>query len=187
MRESAYHKEVFLKFTTTRIPGAFVLQMQAHEDHRGYFSRLFCRDEFQQHGLDPNISQINTGLTLKAGTVRGVHFQAAPHADNKYIRCLNGSIYDVCVDLRPDSPTFQQYFAIELSRDNRTMLYLPAGCGHAYQTLVDDSEIMYTTNQPFEPESATGVRYDDPAFAIEWPLKITEISETDRNWPNFKS
>lgn len=175
-----------MKFSETAIAGCFLIELEPRSDERGFFSRMYCADEFRLHGLDPHIAQINTALTIKAGTVRGMHFQIAPHADTKLLRCLNGAVYDVCVDLRPDSPSYCQWVSVELTAGNRHMLFLPAGTAHGYQTLTDNAEIMYTTNRRYAPESATGVRYNDPAFGVQWPLAVTEISDADRNWPDFR-
>lgn len=175
-----------MKFSETAITGCFLIELEPRSDERGFFSRMYCADEFRCYGLDPHIAQINTALTIKTGTVRGMHFQIAPHADTKLLRCLNGAVYDVCVDLRPDSPSYCQWVSVELTAGNRHMLFLPAGTAHGYQTLTDNAEIMYTTNRKYAPESATGVRYNDPAFGVQWPLAVTEISDADRNWPDFR-
>jgi dTDP-4-dehydrorhamnose 3,5-epimerase len=135
--------------------------------------------------LNPTVVQINTAFNLRAGTVRGLHFQAAPYAEAKFIRCTRGAIFDVIVDLRPDSPTRGQWLGEELTADNGAMLYVPEGFAHGYQTLRDDTEMYYTTSALFAPKSAGGVRHDDPAFAIAWPLPVSVISEADRNWPAF--
>ena len=172
-------------FTETKIPGCFVIELETREDDRGFFARLYCEQEFRDHGIDPVVVQINTALTKHTGTIRGMHFQRQPHADTKTVRCLVGSIYDVCVDLRPESVAYCEWVAVELSAANRKMLFLPSGTAHAYQTLTGDSEIMYTTNETYNPESATGVRYNDPTFAVDWPLPVGELSEADLNWPDF--
>lgn len=174
-----------MKFIETEIAGAFIVELERREDERGFFARMFCQTEFNRYGIDPTIAQINTGFSLAAGTLRGLHFQKQPHADNKCVKCLRGAIFDVCVDLRPDSPTLCRHVAIELNDDNRRMLLLPEGCAHGYQTLSDDTEIMYTTNCAYSPDSATGFRYNDPAFDIQWPRTVTEISAADRSWPDF--
>lgn len=175
-----------MKFSETAIAGCFLIELEPRTDERGFFSRMYCADEFRRHGLDPHVAQVNTALTIKAGTVRGMHFQTAPHADTKLLRCLNGAVYDVCVDLRPDSPSYCQWVAVELTAGNRHMLFLPAGTAHGYQTLTDNAEIMYATNRNYAPESATGVRYNDPAFSVQWPLAVTEMSDADRNWQAFR-
>ncbi len=174
-----------MNFTETSIRGAFLIKLEPHEDQRGFFARMFCKDEFEHNGLDTKIVQINTAMSYRTGTIRGMHFQSGEYRDNKFVRCLHGKIYDVCVDLRRDSPTLCQSVAVELSAKNRQMLFLPEGCAHGYQTLTDNTEIIYTTNRHYSPAHATGVRYDDPAFDINWPLPVTEISDADRDWPNF--
>ena len=174
-----------MKFTETAIAGCFLIELEPREDERGFFSRLYCEDEFRAHGIDPTIVQINTAMTRKAGTLRGMHFQTAPHADTKLLRCLKGAIYDVCVDLRPNSPTYCSWVSAELTAANRHMLFLPAGTAHGYQTLTDDAEIMYTTNVKYAPDCATGVRYNDASFGVQWPLDISEISAADLEWPDY--
>jgi len=173
-------------FTKTKIAGCYIIDLELHEDNRGVFARLFCEDEFRSQGLDPSIAQINTAQSLYAGTLRGMHYQTAPHSDTKLVKCLRGAIFDVCLDLRPDSPTFCEWVSVELSDENRRMLFLPAGTAHGYQTISDATEIMYTTNQDYAPQSATGVRYNDKRFKIRWPGEVTSISEADRSWPDYK-
>lgn len=176
-----------MKFIETKIAGAYLIELEPRHDERGFFARAFCQDEYTKHGLDPCIRQMNVSMTLRAGTIRGLHFQRAPAADNKVVRCLRGSVFDVCLDLRPGSETFLQHVSAELSAENRRMLYLPEGCAHGFQTLTDGAEIMYSTNRAYSPEHATGVRFDDPAFALEWPLEVTDISVADRTWPDFET
>ena len=174
-----------MKFSETSIDGAFVVDLDLIEDSRGFFARMFCAEEFTSLGIDPHIEQINTGLSHATGTVRGMHFQQYPHEDCKFVKCLKGSVIDVCLDLRRDSPTYCQHFSIELNDVNRRMLYLPAGCAHGFQTLVDDTEILYTTNVAYAPGSAVGVRHNDPSFDIVWPLPVAGISDADLGWPDF--
>jgi dTDP-4-dehydrorhamnose 3,5-epimerase len=176
-----------MKFTETEILGAFIVELNKIEDQRGFFARMFCAGEFEAHGMDPTIAQINIGRTSAAGTLRGLHYQTEPFADSKLVRCTAGRIHDVCVDLRRDSLTFRQNIAVELSADDHRMLYLPPGCAHGYQALTDDIEIMYTTNMAYAPQNATGVRFDDQAFALDWPMDITKISEADLAWPDFQA
>ncbi len=183
---SAFHEfGCEMRFIETDVAGAFIVELEPREDQRGFFARMFCQQEFAEHGIDPTIAQINTCLSVVAGTLRGLHFQTEPDADNKFVRCLRGAVLDVCLDLRPDSPTFCQHVAVELNDENRRMLYLPEGCAHGYQTLTNDAEILYTTNRRYSPECASGVRYNDPAFEIQWPLAVTEISAADRGWSDF--
>lgn len=175
-----------MRFSETQLKGAYIIDLEHREDHRGFFARAWCQREFEEHGLNPRIVQTNIGFTLKKGGLRGMHFQVAPKQEAKTVRCTTGAIIDVVVDLRPDSATFKQWFGLELSAENRRMLYVPEGCAHGYQTLVDNTEIQYQTSEFYSAEHARGVRYDDPVFGIEWPLPITSISEADRAWPDFR-
>lgn len=176
-----------MNFRETKIAGCYVVELDPIKDERGFFSRLYCEDEFRTNNLEPSIAQVNTGMSVKAGTLRGMHYQAAPSQDTKLVKCLAGAVYDVCLDLREGSPTYCQWFAVDLSAANRKMLYLPAGTAHGYQALTDDAEIMYFTNQRYSPERSTGVRYNDPCFKINWPLAVTAISEADTTWPDFRA
>ena len=173
-------------FTETTLKGAFLIAVRRIEDHRGFFGRAWCRDEFAQHGLNPQMLQLNVGFSHKKGTVRGMHYQDAPHAEAKLIRCTRGAIYDVIVDLRSDSPTRGQWFGVELSAAGATMLYAPEGFAHGYQTLEDDSEMYYMTSALYASGAAKGVRFNDPAFAVQWPLPVSVISEQDQNWPIYR-
>ncbi|ODM32509.1 MULTISPECIES: dTDP-4-dehydrorhamnose 3,5-epimerase [Marinobacter] len=172
-------------FTETEISGSYLIDVKRIGDDRGFFGRLWCEREMEEMGLVSSIKQSNIGVSPLKGTLRGLHYQTAPHQEVKIIRCPRGAIYDVIVDLRPDSPTFKKWFAVELTAENSRMLYVPEGCATGYQTLVDDTEIYYHTSEFYHPESATGVRHDDPAFGIEWPLPIAAISDNDKNWKNF--
>ena len=172
-----------MEFIETALKGAFVIRQKKIEDHRGYFARAWCREEFIQHGLNPNMVQLNTAFNFQRGTVRGMHYQEKPHEEAKLIRCTRGAIYDVIIDLRPDSPTCGQWHGEELTSSNSTMLYAPEGFAHGYQTLLDDTEMCYMTSALYAPEAARGVRYDAVAFGIRWPLPVTAISEQDRKWP----
>jgi len=172
-------------FTETKLPGAYCIEPERREDHRGFFARVWCQDEFARHGLNPNAAQLNVGFTLTEGGIRGMHFQIAPHQEVKIVRCTQGALFDVIVDLRSDSPTYRQWVGVDLTAANRRMLYVPEGCAHGYQTLRDDTEMCYLTSAPYAPASARGVRYDDPAFKIEWPLPMTGISDADRAWPDW--
>lgn len=172
-------------FTETEISGSYLIDVKRIGDDRGFFGRLWCEREMEEMGLVSSIKQSNIGVSPLKGTLRGLHYQRAPHQEVKIIRCPRGAIYDVIVDLRPDSPTFKKWFAVELTAENSRMIYVPEGCATGYQTLVDDTEIYYHTSEFYHPESATGVRHDDPAFGIEWPLPIAAISDNDKNWKNF--
>ena len=173
-------------FTETKIKGVWVVDLERREDPRGFFARTWCQKEFDAHGLNSNVKQINAGFTSKSSGLRGLHFQLPPHAEAKTVRCTMGAVYDVAVDLRPNSPTHKQWVAAELTADNHRMLYLAEGCAHGYQTLVDSTELEYLTTAFYAPESASGVRFDDPAFAINWPLPVGLISDADRGWPDYK-
>jgi dTDP-4-dehydrorhamnose 3,5-epimerase len=175
-----------MDFVETALKGAYLVQPKRIEDDRGFFARAWCRDEFASHGLNPNMVQLNVTASIRKGTLRGLHFQHAPHAEAKFVRCTRGAIFDVIVDLRADSPTRGQWFGAELTADNGTMLYAPEGFAHGSQTLADDSEIYYLTSAPYAPAAASGVRYDDARLGIRWPLPATMISEADRHWPDYR-
>ena len=171
-------------FTETHIRGVFLIELERQVDERGFFSRAWCQQEFVAHGLNPHIAQCNTSFNPRKGTLRGLHYQAAPHAEDKLVRCIRGAIYDVVVDLRTDSPTLHQWFGAELTADNRHMLYLPVGCAHGYLTQTDDAEIFYQVSRAYHPDSSRGVRWNDPAFAIGWPhCDEIILSERDRELP----
>jgi dTDP-4-dehydrorhamnose 3,5-epimerase len=173
-------------FTATPLAGVFVIDLKKITDERGFFARAWCRDTLAANGLNPNQTQLNVGFSHRRGTLRGLHFQKAPHAEVKIVRCTRGAVFDVAVDLRDDSPTRGQWFGIELSADNHKQLYVPEGFAHGYQTLEESSEIEYSTTHVYAAASAGGVRYDDPAFGIRWPLPVTVISDADRKWATFK-
>jgi dTDP-4-dehydrorhamnose 3,5-epimerase len=172
-------------FTETTLAGAYVIEPERFTDERGFFARAFDQDAFAAHGLNPDIVQCNISYNRLRGTLRGMHFQAAPHAESKLIRCTAGAVYDVIVDLRPGSLTFRQWFGVELSADNRRLLYVPEGLAHGLQTLADDTEVFYQMGAPYVAEAACGVRYNDPAFGIDWPLPVTVISARDRDYEDF--
>lgn len=173
-------------FTELAVAGAFVIDLEKREDARGYFARAWCAREFEEHGLNPNLVQVNLSFNDEAGTLRGMHFQRAPHEEAKSVRCTRGAIYDVVLDLRPDSPTYKDWAALELSADNRRMLYVPEGCGHGYQTLTPETETLYQVSAFYAPDSEGGVRWNDPAFGIDWPDAPRRIlSEKDASWPDY--
>lgn len=174
-----------MQFEETPVEGAFVFRPQPRVDERGHFARVYCAAELAQRGLVSAISQINTGVSPRAGTLRGMHCQAAPHAEVKIARCVRGAAFDVVVDLRPDSPTYKRWFGVELTAENGLMLYAPAGTAHGYLTLRPDTEVTYLTSKPYAPDAVRGVRFDDPAFGIEWPAEIALVSQPDRSWPDF--
>ncbi len=176
-----------MRFVETNVAGAYIIELERREDHRGFFARSWCQDEFGANGLDPRVAQINVAFTAKKASLRGLHYQLAPHREAKTVRCTRGAIFDVAVDLRPDSPAFKQWVGVELSADNHRLLYIPEGCAHGYQTLADDSEIEYLTTASYASESARGIRFDDPAFGIAWPLPVGIISDADRSWPDFQA
>ncbi len=172
-------------FTPTPIPGAVVIAPEMLADERGFFARAFCAQEFAAHGLVARVEQCNISFNRHRGTVRGLHFQRPPHGEVKLVRCTAGHVYDVIVDLRPRSPTFRRHFAVELDARRRTALYVPDGVAHGFQTLEDDSELFYQMSAPFHADAAAGVRWNDPAFGIAWPLSVSVISARDRSYPDF--
>lgn len=174
-----------MRFHETRIAGAFLIEAERRWDERGYFARLFCDSELVDKGLCASLRQVNTGFSPATGTLRGLHFQRLPHAEVKIVRCVRGSVYDVIVDLRPDSPTFKRWSGFELTAENGQMLYAPAGTAHGYLTLAPETELIYGTSCPYSPAAAFGVRYDDPAFGIDWPTSPSIVSVADQSWPVF--
>jgi dTDP-4-dehydrorhamnose 3,5-epimerase len=174
-----------MEFTETKLLGAFLIAMKKIEDDRGFFARGWCRDEFSKHGLNPDMVQLNVGFNHKKGTLRGLHYQDPPHQEAKFVRCTRGAIFDVIVDLRPGSPTRGQWLGAELTPENALMLYAPEGFAHGYQTLADETEMYYLTSGYYAASAAHGVRYNEPAFGISWPLPIAAISDADRAWPDW--
>jgi len=172
-------------FRETRLPGAFVIEPEKREDDRGFFARTFCREEFSSRGLNPDIAQCNVSFNRRKGTLRGMHYQAPPFAEAKLVRCTSGAIFDVIIDLRESSATFRQHFSVELCAATGKLLYIPEGLAHGFQTLLDDTEVFYQMSQPYAPECARGVRWNDPSFGIEWPSAERTILERDRNYPDF--
>lgn len=170
-------------FKETKLPGVFVIELKRLSDERGFFARQWCADEIARAGLNPALTQINTARSSATGTLRGIHYQTAPHGETKLVRCTRGAVFDVAVDLRRESPTFRQWVGVELDADSGRALYIPEGCGHGYLTLAPDTDLAYQASVPYAPASATGVRYDDPAIGIEWPAPIKVISMQDRGWP----
>jgi dTDP-4-dehydrorhamnose 3,5-epimerase len=173
-------------FTPTPIDGAWLVDLDRIEDERGFFARAWSPEDMEERGLSTRIAQISVAWNERAGTLRGLHFQHPPHTEVKVVRCTRGAIWDVIVDLRSDSPAFRRWFAAELTEENRTSLCIPEGCAHGYQTLVDGSEVTYLISYPWTPSAAAGYRWDDPAFAIDWPeADVLVLSEKDRTWPDF--
>lgn len=174
-------------FHETPLPGCYVIEPERMQDHRGFFTRVWCQKELEQRGLKAEVRQSNVGFSHRKGTLRGLHYQKSPRAEVKIVRCTRGAMFDVVVDLRPHSQTHKQWFGVELTEDNGKMIYVPEGFAQGYITLADDTEMNYHTSQFFDREAASGVRYDDPAFSIKWPIDISVISEQDTKWPNYGS
>jgi dTDP-4-dehydrorhamnose 3,5-epimerase len=172
-------------FTELPLPGAYLIQPELLEDERGFFTRVWSKDEFAAHSLASGIDQISMSFNARRATLRGLHYQEAPHAEAKVVRCTRGSIYDVLVDLRPDSSTYCEWTSIDLSRENRAMVYVPEGMAHGFITLADESEVLYQMSVPFFAESARGLRWNDRVFGIRWPLHPAVISERDANYMDF--
>ena len=173
-------------FHELEIAGAYLIEPEKKEDKRGFFARTYCRLELEERGLDPAVVQCNVSVNKIRGTVRGMHWQEAPYEEIKMVRCTAGAVLDVILDLRPDQPTYKKHVSVELTRENRHAVYIPAGCAHGFQSLEDDSEVFYQMSEFYYPDQARGVRWNDPAFTIEWPLPITSISQKDRAYPDFE-
>jgi dTDP-4-dehydrorhamnose 3,5-epimerase len=172
-------------FTPLELPGAWLIRPELITDERGAFARTWCSRELQTRGLNPQMVQCNISFNIRRGTVRGMHFQRAPHAETKLVRCTHGAIQDVIVDIRADSPTFGRWLSCELSADNRAALYVPEGFAHGFQTLTDNAEVFYQMSREHHPGSAAGLRWNDPAIDIRWPLEISVISAKDQSWPDL--
>lgn len=172
-------------FTETKLKGAFIINVEPIEDERGLFARSWCREEFKAHGLNPELAQCNISFNNKKGTLRGMHYQKPPHEEAKLVRCTLGAIFDVIIDLRADSPTCKQWLGEELTAKNRRMLYIPEGFAHGFITLEDDTEVFYQMSTPYVPNSASGVRWDDPAINIIWPKQPQIISQQDQSYTDF--
>ena len=174
-------------FTETELPGAFLIDLEPHADERGFFARVWCEREFEQHGLSTKVVQCNVAYNHTKSTLRGMHYQAPPHAEIKLVRCTRGGVYDVIVDLRPESPTYLRWLGVELTAENRRTLYVPEGFAHGYQTLADETETYYQVSASYEPTAERGVRWDDPAVDIVWPQTERRIiAEKDLAWPNYE-
>jgi dTDP-4-dehydrorhamnose 3,5-epimerase len=172
-------------FTETKLPGAYIIDVDRKEDSRGFFARAFCQHEFVEHGLQPVIAQANIAFNRRKGTLRGMHFQFPPAAETKLVRCTRGAILDIIVDLRPESPTYLEHVAVELSADNHRALYVPERFAHGYQVLEDVTETSYQVGEFYTPNTEGGLKYDDPALGLAWPLPVTEISEKDAAWASL--
>jgi dTDP-4-dehydrorhamnose 3,5-epimerase len=175
-------------FTPTELEGAWIVDLEPRGDERGFFARAWAEEEFAAHGLSTEVVQANIAFNRSRGTLRGMHFQHVPHAEVKLVRCTRGALYDVIVDLRRESPTHARWLGVELTAENRRMLYVPEGFAHGYQTLADDTEAYYQVSAAYAPQAEGGVRWDDPAFGIEWPDPEPPVmSEKDRAWPDYRS
>lgn len=175
-----------MKFHLTPLEGAILVELQPYGDERGFFARVFCQDEFASQGLPTEIKQSNLSFNQQAGTLRGMHFQRQPHGEAKLVRCITGAVYDVIVDLRPGSATYCQWYAVRLDAQTHYALFIPAGIAHGFLTLVDRTMVLYEMFEAYHPGSASGVRYNDPVFGIEWPDEIKVIAEKDQAWPDFR-
>lgn len=176
-----------MHFVPTPLAGAYLIEPEPVRDERGFFARTWCRDEFAAHSLNPGLVQCSISYNGKKGTLRGMHYQKKPHEEAKLVRCTQGAIHDVLIDLRPESPSYLGWFGAELSAANRKSLYIPEGFAHGFLTLTDDAEVLYQISEFFHPECASGIRWNDPAFAIQWPDAVKVISERDANYPDFHS
>jgi dTDP-4-dehydrorhamnose 3,5-epimerase len=173
-------------FTNGSLEGAYIIDLQKHGDSRGFFARTYCQREFAEHGLATDMVQTNMSFSAEQGTLRGLHYQLPPHEEAKLMRCTQGAVYDVTVDVRPDSPTFMQWMGVELTAENRRIVYVPEGCAHGFLTLIDDTEVSYQVSAFYTPGVERGIRFNDPAFAIEWPTELRVVSDKDRSWPDFE-
>lgn len=174
-----------MQFSETKLGGAYIIEIEKLVDDRGFFARSWCQKEFESHGLTSRMAQANISFNRKKGTLRGMHYQIAPYQECKIIRCTRGAIYDVIIDLRPDSPTYKQWTSVELAAESYTMFFVPENFAHGFQTLTDEAEISYQVTQFYTPGSEKGIRFDDPIFNIQWPLEVSVISDKDRTWPDY--
>jgi dTDP-4-dehydrorhamnose 3,5-epimerase len=172
-------------FKETRLKGAFVIELERQEDERGFFARTWCRDEFEQQGLTAALTQCSVSRSRTKGTLRGLHYQVPPYEETKLVRCTRGAIYDVIVDLRPDSATYMQHFGVILSSANQRAIYVPEGCAHGVLTLADETDVFYQMSQSYEPAAARGIRWNDSRFGIVWPEPVRVIGERDRTYSDF--
>lgn len=175
-----------MKFISTELEGAYILELEAHSDDRGFFGRAFCAQEFAEHGLEPTVAQGNIAYSWRRGTLRGMHYQIPPATETKFVRCTRGAIFDVIVDLRANSPTYLRSIGVELTADNRRALYVPGMFAHGYLTLVDDTEVNYLVSEFYTPGAERGIGYDDSALGIDWPIPVEVLSPKDRSWPPFE-
>jgi dTDP-4-dehydrorhamnose 3,5-epimerase len=175
-----------VRFNSTKIEGAYQIEPERLADERGFFARTWCQHEFEAHGLESRLVQCSVSFSPRRGTLRGMHYQAAPHGEAKLVRCTRGTIYDVIIDLRPASPTRLTWVAVELTAENRLALFIPPGVAHGFLTLTDDCEVFYQMSEFFQDQSARGVRWNDPAFGIEWPAPVALISARDASYPPWQ-
>jgi dTDP-4-dehydrorhamnose 3,5-epimerase len=173
-------------YQEAKLAGVFEIRLERKIDERGFFARSWCRQEFEQHGLNSNLAQCSISFNSKKGTLRGMHYQVGRHAETKLVRCIKGAIYDVAVDMRPNSTTFKQWIGAELTATNQHALYIPQGCAHGFLTLEDETEVFYQISEFYHPESARGVRWNDSAFGVVWPEAVQIISDRDRTYPDFE-
>lgn len=172
-------------FQEIPMKGAFIIEMKPMRDERGFFARSFCQKEFEEQGINPRLVQANVSYNNNKGTLRGIHYQISPFEETKLVRCTQGAIFDVIIDLRKESPTYMQWFGVELNSENRTMLFVPESFGHGFQTLMDNTEVTYMVSEFYTPGSERGIRWDDPAFDIRWPVEVQVISDKDANWDDY--
>ena len=172
-------------FTETELKGAYIIEIEKLKDHRGFFARAWCQNEFKAQGLTSSVVQANVSSNKKKGTLRGMHYQLSPYEETKLVRCTRGAIYDVIIDLRPASPTYTQWIGVELTEENYKMLYVPENFAHGFQSLKDDTEVTYQVSQFYTPGSESGIRWDDPAFSLKWPIEVQVISDKDKSWPDY--
>jgi dTDP-4-dehydrorhamnose 3,5-epimerase len=174
-----------MRFSHTSIAGVVVIDVEPIADDRGWFARSYCADEFAEHGLDPTIAQANISVTAVAGTIRGMHYQVEPAAETKVVRCVRGAVHDIVVDIRAGSETFLEHVAVELTAESHRALYVPTGCAHGFQTLLPDTEVEYLMGASYRQGTGRGLRFDDPALALRWPLPVMVVSDQDRSWPDI--
>jgi dTDP-4-dehydrorhamnose 3,5-epimerase len=172
-------------FTETPLAGAFVIEMEKIEDDRGFFARAWAQDEFEAHGIDATVAQTNMSRTLKAGTFRGFHWQDPPHGEAKTVRCISGAVHNVIIDMRPDSPTYRQWFGVDLTADNLRMLFIPEQFANGFLITEDNTTLLYNVSRPYGPGNEHGVRWDDPTIGVEWPRAVEHVSDKDAAWPHL--
>jgi dTDP-4-dehydrorhamnose 3,5-epimerase len=174
-------------FSETHLAGAYIIDIEPRKDDRGFFARSWCMDEFKKHNLNPNLVQCNISFSRLCGTLRGMHYQVPPYQETKLVRCNKGAVYDVIIDLRPNSESFKKWLTVELSAENYRALFVPQGFAHGYQTLTDDTEVFYQVSEFYHPEAERGIRWDDPGFGIKWPIAVSAISDKDKAYPLWGS